>query len=178
VAGRLNGTTRIDNNDVPNTVKRTLSSEIAVRDKDTIMLGGFIRSNKQKSKSGIPILQDIPLLGALFSSRTSAKDREELIVLMRPTVLKTPEIAAKNTIAEEQRLPGISAASAENDAAEAKFIEAERKAALKRAKIRQQTQQKQQAQQLQEDTGFFTPVEPVPVPPPAMVETNIAIPLP
>ncbi|HXF09795.1 MAG TPA: secretin N-terminal domain-containing protein, partial [Desulfuromonadaceae bacterium] len=69
----LNGTTRIDNNDVPNTVKRTLSSEIAVRDKDTIMLGGFIRSNKQKSKSGLPILQDIPLLGALFSSRTSAK---------------------------------------------------------------------------------------------------------
>ncbi|HXF09418.1 MAG TPA: hypothetical protein VN625_01450, partial [Desulfuromonadaceae bacterium] len=98
-------------------------------------------------------------------------------VLMRPTVLKTPEIAAKQTLLEEQRLPGISAASAENDASEAKFIETERKAALKRAKLRQQTQQKQQVQESHE-TGFFIPVEPVPVPPAATIDTNLALPLP
>lgn len=157
----INGTTTIDGNDVPLTDKRTLSSEIAVRDKDTIMLGGFIRSDQRKAKQGVPLLKDIPLLGALFSSTTASKSREELIVLMRPTVLKTPEIAAEHTLIEEQRLPAISAAAAENDKQEAKEIEAERKAELKRAKVRN------------EAGGFFTPV-----PPPATADTNIALPLP
>jgi len=41
----------------------------------------------------VPLLQDIPILGALFSSHSESKNREELIVLMRPTVLKTPALA-------------------------------------------------------------------------------------
>ena len=63
---------------MPNTIKRTLSSEIAVKNKDTIMLGGFIRSEKDKSKCGVPLLMDIPLLGNLFFRRTDTKDRAEL----------------------------------------------------------------------------------------------------
>ena len=131
-------TPSIDGNQVPNTNKRTLSSEIAVRDRDTIMLGGFIRSDKSKSRTGVPFLQDIPMLGALFSSRSDNKNREELIVLMRPTVLKTPELAAVETIREEQRLPGISAAAAEDAADERKLIDAERKREIKNAKIGKQ----------------------------------------
>jgi general secretion pathway protein D len=131
----LNGTTHIDNvGDVPNTTKRTLSSEIAVRDRDTIILGGFVRSDKSKSKSGVPLLMDIPLLGNLFTSRTDKKDRSETIVLIRPTVLKTPEIAAAQAIKEERRLPGISAAAVEDADSERKQVEAERRTELRRAK--------------------------------------------
>jgi general secretion pathway protein D len=130
----INGYTTIDGNSVPNTDKRTLSSEIAVKDRDTIILGGFIRADKSTSKSGVPFLQDIPILGNLFTSRNDTKDRQELIVLMRPTVLKTPEIAALNTIKEEQRLPGVSAASAEDAAYEKKLTEAERKTELRRTR--------------------------------------------
>lgn len=157
----ISGSTVIDGNSVPNTDKRTLSSEIAVRDKDTVMLGGFIRAGQTKGRSGIPILQDIPILGALFSSRSSSHDRQELIVLMRPTVLKTPEIAAAHTLAEEQRLPGIMQASAENDKDEAKQVAAEERAAKQRAKVRRQ------------NNDFFTPV-----PAPTQVDTNLAMPLP
>lgn len=157
----ISGSTTIDGNAVPNTDKRTLSSEIAVRDKDTVMLGGFIRSGRTKSRQGIPLLQDIPLLGALFSSRSDSHDRQELIVLMRPTVLKTPELAAKNTLAEEQRLPGIMEASAENDKEEAKQVAVEERAAKQRAKVRRQ------------NGAPFTPV-----PPPPQVDTNTAMPLP
>ncbi len=111
----LNGTTHIDGvGDVPNTVKRSLSSEIAVRDRDTIILGGFIRSQNQKTKSGVPLLQDIPILGSLFSSRTSSKAREELMVLMRPTVLRTPEVAAAQVAEEVHKLPGIHRAAVED----------------------------------------------------------------
>jgi general secretion pathway protein D len=131
----LNGTTHIDNvGDVPNTTKRTLSSEIAVRDRDTIILGGFVRSDKSKSKSGVPLLMDIPILGNLFTSRTDKKDRSETIVLIRPTVLKTPEIAATQAIKEEQRLPGIAHAAAEDEADQRKQVEAERRSELRRVK--------------------------------------------
>jgi general secretion pathway protein D len=130
----ISGYTAIDGNNVPNTIKRTLSSEIAVKNRDTVILGGFVRSDKSHAVSGVPILMDIPLLGWLFRSTDTSKDRTELIVLMRPTVLKTPELAAAQTIKEAQRLPGVSAAAAENAEDERTLIDAERKKELKRAK--------------------------------------------
>jgi general secretion pathway protein D len=143
----LNGYTQIDNvGKVPNTIKRTLNAEIAVKDKDTVMLGGFIKSNKSTSRSGVPFLMDIPILGNLFTQRSDTKGREELIVLMRPTVLKTPELAAKNTFKEEMRLPGVSATAGENAAEENKLIDAQRK--------REQKEFKKTGQY----GGFFVPV--------------------
>jgi general secretion pathway protein D len=128
----INGYTTISGvGNIPNTDKRTLSSEIAVRNGDTVMLGGFIKNQKSTSRSGVPFLQDIPLLGNLFSQRNDSKQREELIVMMRPTVLKTPEIAAENTITEERRLPGVSAAAADEYSTERKIVDTERKAELK-----------------------------------------------
>ena len=124
----LNGYTAITGvGNVPNTIKRTLNASITVRDRDTVMLGGFIKSDKSVSKSGVPFLMDIPLIGNLFTSRSDSKDRQELIVLMRPTVLKTPELAAKHTVVEEQRLPASSEAAAEDGAYERSLIEAQRK---------------------------------------------------
>jgi general secretion pathway protein D len=131
----LNGSTLIEGvGEVPNTIKRTLSSEIAVRDRDTIMLGGFVRSDKSTSKTGIPFLSQIPLLGNLFSQRNDSKDRNETVVLIRPTVLRTPELAAAQAIKEEQRLPGIAHAEADDEADAQTQIESERKAELKAAK--------------------------------------------
>lgn len=116
---------------VPNTTKRTLNTTITVRDRDTVMLGGFIKTDKSTAKSGVPFLSSIPLIGDLFSQRSDQKDREELVVLMRPTVLKTPELAARNTIQEEQRLPTASAAAAADEADERKLIGEERNRELK-----------------------------------------------
>jgi type II secretory pathway component GspD/PulD (secretin) len=122
----INGSTFIEGvGDVPNTDKRTLSSEVAVKDRDTIILGGAIKSEKQLNKSGVPVLQDIPLLGALFSARSSDKSRDELLVLMRPTVLQTPELAAIQAKKEEARLPGIAHAEAQDDKDELKQVQAE-----------------------------------------------------
>jgi general secretion pathway protein D len=119
---------------VPNTIKRTLNTTITVRDRDTVMLGGFIKTDKSTAKSGVPFLSDIPLLGNLFSQRNDSKDREELIVLMRPTVLKTPALAARNTILESQRLPGASAAAADEAEDEHKLEEAQRLREMRAAK--------------------------------------------
>ncbi len=126
-------TTLADGSRAYSTTKRTLASEIAVKDRDTIILGGFIRSEKDKNKSGVPILMDIPLLGNLFTQRSDTKKRSETIVLIRPTVLRTPELAAAQAVREQERLPGISAATAEEIRSEHKLIEAEKKVELKRA---------------------------------------------
>jgi general secretion pathway protein D len=128
----LNGYTTITGvGQIPNTIKRTLNSEITVSNQDTVVLGAFIKNSKSTSRSGVPLLQDIPLLGGLFSQRNNSKQREELIVLMQPTVLRTPEIAAVNTVKLEQRLPGVERAAYEDAAEESKLNEAERKKELK-----------------------------------------------
>jgi general secretion pathway protein D len=142
---------------VPNTNKRTLQSEVAVRDRDAIILGGFIRNENEKNKSGVPILQDIPILGNLFLSRSSNKARDELMVLMRPTVLRTPELAAAQTTTEEHRLPGISDALAADETEQ-------RKAA--------QTQQRRERLHPAPSDSSFQPVTPG-----VLVETNgVAVP--
>jgi general secretion pathway protein D len=98
---------------VPTTDNRTFTSEVAVKDKDAIILGGFTDTETAKSSTGVPILEDIPLLGHLFKAPTSNKTRQELLVLMRPTVLRTPEVAALQSINEQVRSPGIIAARRE-----------------------------------------------------------------
>jgi general secretion pathway protein D len=133
----FNGFTTIEGvGNVPNTDKRTINSEVAVKDRDTIILGGFVKTDKSTSRAGVPILMDIPWIGSLFTQRTDSKERHELVVLMRPTVLKTPEIAAQQAINEEQRLPGVSAAAAEESTEERKLINAERKKEQMRSKAK------------------------------------------
>jgi general secretion pathway protein D len=157
----LDGFTPIENvGNVPNTTKRTLQSEIAVKDKDTIMLGGFVRSDKSKNKSGVPYLQDIPLIGNLFTSRTDSKDRKETIVLIRPTVLRSPDDAAMQAVTEKKRLPGITAAINEDSRDERKQVEAEADAEAKAEAADAEAAQKHAKQKTGDNSGVFLPVLP------------------
>ena len=108
----------------PQTTEREAASTVSVRDGDTILLGGFIRNSKTGTESGVPFLKDIPLLGNLFKNESNTNKRSELLVLIRPTILKSPEDAALIVSQERQRLPGIRAAEAE--------FKAENEARLKR----------------------------------------------
>jgi general secretion pathway protein D len=112
----------IDGNPVPTTTKRTAQSTVSVRDHDTIILGGMIQSSKNKSDSGVPLLKDLPGLGYLFRSTSVDNQRTELIVLIRPTVLATPEAAALAATRMRDRLPGVKEAEAEERKAETRRI--------------------------------------------------------
>jgi general secretion pathway protein D len=92
---------------LPRTVHRYASAVVSVRDRETIILGGYIRTSKSKTSSGVPLLKDIPVIGTAFRTKGSDSSRTELIVLIRPTVLVTPEDAAAEAEAERNRLPGI-----------------------------------------------------------------------
>ncbi|HAM70807.1 MAG TPA: hypothetical protein DCM86_04105, partial [Verrucomicrobiales bacterium] len=112
---------------VPSTVEREASAKVAVRDRETVMLGGFISSDKSKERGGVPLLKDIPLLGALFRSNKDTSSRRELIVLIRPTVLPTPSDAADIAMEEKARLPGVTLAEQEFNKAELKRLEEARR---------------------------------------------------
>src|SRR5207237_827481 len=104
-----NGTVNIVNvGDVPITSRKEAAAKVSVRDHDTIILGGLIETSKSRSVSGVPFLKDIPLLGYAFRSTSDKEVRNELIVLIRPTVLPTPEVAALTARAEKEKMPGVS----------------------------------------------------------------------
>ncbi len=109
---QVGGSVTIDGNSVPITQDQNASSKVAVRNGETIVMGGFIQDQKSDSKSGVPFLQDIPWLGALFRSTTTSGSRRELLVMIRPTVLKTPEVAALNTQVQLDRHPQLKEANA------------------------------------------------------------------
>lgn len=102
---------------VPETIDREANAKVSVRDKETIILGGYITSERRKSKSGVPILKDLPLLGYLFSSNQRSEQRSEMMLLLRPTVLPTPSDAALAAHEEKSKMPGI--IMAEKDYSEA-----------------------------------------------------------
>ena len=89
-ADQVGGTVEIDKNKVPVILNREFEAQISVPDRGTIALGGLINSEVRDSKTKIPLLGDIPLLGKyLFSSSTDQIVQTELIVLLTPYVLTT-----------------------------------------------------------------------------------------
>lgn len=70
-------------------LQRQVSSKLAVRSGDSIVLGGLIQDKKSSSDSGIPLLKDIPVVGKLFSSTTTNSTRTELLVVITPRVVRT-----------------------------------------------------------------------------------------
>ena len=84
------GTTRIDNNDIPNISRRALKTYVTVPNNGTLVLGGLIKDSQDYAKGGIYKLVNLPLIGPLFGKTTKDKSRTELIVIMRPIVTSTP----------------------------------------------------------------------------------------
>ncbi len=79
----------IAGNRIPTINTRYVRTNVSAPNGSTIVLGGLIEENKNRSATGIPVLSRIPYLGALFRSTTSDKTRQELIILMRPEVTLT-----------------------------------------------------------------------------------------
>jgi general secretion pathway protein D len=71
----------------PTFQQRRIQTKVVVQDGETISLAGLISEKRFRQNSGIPLLQEIPVLGALFSTRTNSSARTELLVLLTPRVV-------------------------------------------------------------------------------------------
>ncbi|HET9821735.1 MAG TPA: type II secretion system secretin GspD [Burkholderiaceae bacterium] len=79
----------------PTTSKRSIESNVVVDDGSILVLGGLIEDRFEDSKSKVPLLGDIPGIGGLFRSESRTKKRTNLMVFLRPVVMRTAEDATK-----------------------------------------------------------------------------------
>jgi type IV pilus assembly protein PilQ len=70
-------------------IRRELTSGLVrLRDGQSLILSGIIQETQQSSETKVPILGDIPILGALFRSRTNKNNRSEVIILLTPKIIE------------------------------------------------------------------------------------------
>jgi general secretion pathway protein D len=81
----------------PSFLKRMIQTNAVVGDNETIALGGLIQDSVTTSKNRIPLLGDIPGLGALFGTTTYSRSKTELIILLTPRIVKSVEEARDAT---------------------------------------------------------------------------------
>jgi len=74
---------------VPSITTREILTTATVPNNETIVLGGLIVGKGGESKSGIPILSDIPYLGRLFATTNNSKHRSELMVFIQPSIVSS-----------------------------------------------------------------------------------------
>ena len=82
----------------PTTNKRSIESNVMVDDGQILVLGGLIEDRYTDNKSKVPLLGDIPYLGSLFRTETRDRKRTNLMVFLRPTVLRDAETSNKLSV--------------------------------------------------------------------------------
>ncbi len=95
--------------DSPTIQQRKLSNSVAVQDGDSIALGGLIRQSETVGEGGVPLLKDVPLLGKLFSTTSETSDRTELLIFLKPRIIRSPAAAREITESLRRGLRGLDA---------------------------------------------------------------------
>ena len=91
------------------TTKRTISTRVLIEDGGIVVLGGLTSADYSKQETHVPFLGTIPIIGQAFKTRSGSSDRTDLMVFIRPKILRTDAQAAIETdqkynyIRDEQR---------------------------------------------------------------------------
>jgi general secretion pathway protein D len=93
--------------DAPTIAQRRINSTVVVKSGETIGLGGLIRDNATAGRDGLPYLSGLPVVGPLFGTRTTTYTRTELLVLLRPRIVQTPQDARDMTNELRSRMQGL-----------------------------------------------------------------------
>lgn len=91
----------------PTINKRTAQTTVAVQSGDTMVLGGLIKDDKNAGSSGLPLLSDIPVVGALFGAKSDTSTRRELIITITPRVVNDNQQAREVTAEFRKKLTGM-----------------------------------------------------------------------
>lgn len=74
----------------PTTSKRSVENTIVIKDNQTIVVGGLIAETDNETETKIPILGDIPLIGALFRGKTNQSRKTNLMIFLTPHIIDEP----------------------------------------------------------------------------------------
>ncbi|MBC3764945.1 type II and III secretion system protein [Neptunicella marina] len=81
----------------PIILNRSLKTTVTLRDGGSVLLGGLISSTTSKGQQGVPVLGKLPLIGNLFSTDKNSQVRTELMIMIIPYVLNSPDEAERLT---------------------------------------------------------------------------------
>lgn len=83
---------------VPQISTRTIQSVIRLKDGETNLLAGLLQTTRTSGKSGFPWLQDLPLIGSLFSVQNKKEQRTDLILSVTPQIIRMPDIGEEDLL--------------------------------------------------------------------------------
>lgn len=89
-------------------LQRQIASKVAIRSGETLVLGGLIRDNSTTGSTGIPLLHEIPVLGAMFGTKSTKGDRTELLVIITPKVVRNDQDARDVSTEMRDRMKSFS----------------------------------------------------------------------
>lgn len=76
----------VNGNPVPEIQKRSVTTTMRVRDGESIVIGGLVRRTQSAGRSKVPVLGDIPILGALFTNWSNNEDDTEILIVVTPHI--------------------------------------------------------------------------------------------
>ncbi|MBH0205925.1 MAG: hypothetical protein HP498_08945, partial [Nitrospira sp.] len=88
----------------PSFSKRSINSSVVVEDRQTLMIGGIIDKSTNETRTGLPWLKDIPYIGFLFGTTAETNSRSELLIMLTPHVVGSPEDGIAETKRFKERL--------------------------------------------------------------------------
>ena len=91
----------------PSFSSREAETTVVVQDGQSVLIGGIIDDQMRRSRSGVPFLMDIPVLGRIFRTERDETDRTELIILITPHVIRNRQEAQSVTEEFEERIHGL-----------------------------------------------------------------------
>ena len=94
-------------NKFPSFDTRDAETTAVVQDGETLVIGGIITDRKSRSRTGIPYLMDIPVLGRFFGATTDDIDRTELLMLITPHVIRNRDEARRVTEEFKEKLSTV-----------------------------------------------------------------------
>lgn len=96
--------TTSSNIDSPTIQQRRIRTRVSLNDGEALVLGGLIQDGTTRAKRGVPILSDIPVIGNAFRSMSDRSERTELLIFVRPRVVRDPQDARSASDEYRRRL--------------------------------------------------------------------------
>ncbi len=78
---------------IPVIQEKEMSSVLRLKDQQIAVIGGLIEDRKSHEHLGVPWLSDLPVLGGLFASKEEQTQKTELVIFIRPTIVKNPDVS-------------------------------------------------------------------------------------
>lgn len=77
---------------------RTITSSIRLKDGETSFLAGLVQTTQQRTKTGLPFLSDLPLVGPLFGNTKNQTDKTDIFLTLTPHITRAPQIEEEDLV--------------------------------------------------------------------------------